>query len=244
MMRRFYAAKVSIQDRRITLDPNETRHLRDVLRLRVGDVVSVFDGTGREFECSVHEVGKRSAVLDIAREVEPPAPESPLDLTLAAAITKGDKFGVTVQKSVELGVNRLIPLKTERCDVKVLGPDRAERWRKIALEAAKQCGRARLMTIDEPVDFSEFLRTIPQRLTAESKIYFFSERDGGPFQTAARVESCFAIVGPEGGWDDREIDEARKAGAVVVTLGGRILRADTAAIAITAMLQHRFGDLR
>jgi 16S rRNA (uracil1498-N3)-methyltransferase len=243
MMRRFFAAEVSDHDRGVTLDSEETRHLRDVLRLRIGDKVRVFDGTGREFECSILEVGKRSAVLQISSELEPSASESPLDLTLAAAITKGDKFGLVVQKAVELGVNRLIPLITKRGDVKARDSNRAARWRKIALGSSKQCGRARLMMIGEPVDFSEFFRTIP-RQTAGTRVYFFSERGGGPFQTAERIESCFAIVGPEGGWDDTEIDEARKAGAVVVTLGGRILRAETAAIAITAMLQHRFGDLR
>lgn len=240
-MRRFYAPKNAFIARRVTLDEGETRHLRDVLRLRVGDVVGVFDGEGREFECAVTSIAKRSSEVQILHESAPPAPESSLDLTLAAAVTKGDQFDMVVQKSVELGVNRLVPLVSKRCEVKMsVVAKKLERWRKIALEAAKQCGRARLMSIGDAVGFVDFFSSIGDR----QHIVLFSERGGDALDFTAAGTKLAAVIGPKGGWDDAEIELAKEYGASVVTLGGRILRAETAAIALTAILQHRFGDMK
>ena len=130
----------------MNLNADETRHLRDVLRLRVGDEASVFDGLGQEYRCLVSELSKKSAILEVQQEIEPSSPESPLDITAAAAILPGEKYEITVQKAVELGVYRLQPLYTVRCEMKPGGSGRRmERWRKIAAESAKQSGRARLM---------------------------------------------------------------------------------------------------
>ena len=116
-MRRFYVPTVQFDDGRVTLDADETRHLRDVLRLRVGDEASVFNGLGREFLCTVESISKRDAILAIRQEIKPASPESPLDITVAAAILPGEKFEITVQKTVELGVYRCSPY-TLRCEVK------------------------------------------------------------------------------------------------------------------------------
>jgi 16S rRNA (uracil1498-N3)-methyltransferase len=235
-VRRFYAAPGFLAGNKVELGSDETRHLRDVLRLREGAAVRVFDGLGREFECSVAAIGKRSAELSVMREVEPSAPESPLGLTLAAAVLKGDRFDLVVQKAVELGVARLVPVAAARCDVRTGDiAKRAERWRKIALEAAKQCGRARLMEIAPAAS--------PEAVLGDGSCVFFSEREGLPIASVQPGTGMTAVVGPEGGWEDSEIDAARRSGAAVITLGGRILRAETAAVAVTAILQSRFGDL-
>src|SRR5262249_39044327 len=140
-MHRFYAPPEQLQGKKVTLDWDETRHLRDVVRLKTGDSVNVFDGAGREFECCIVEIKKSEATLSILREVPPVSPESPLDLTLAVAMLKGEKFDLVVQKAVELGVKMLIPLRTIRCDIKSKDSiKRRERWQKIALEASKQTG--------------------------------------------------------------------------------------------------------
>lgn len=240
-MRRFYAPAEDFDGSAVTLSEEETRHLRDVLRLREGSTVRVFDGAGKEFEGSVVRIEKRSSLLTLLGEVKPVAAESPLDLTLAAGILKGEKFDLVVQKAVELGVNTLVPLLTHRCDVKLKdSARRLERWRKIALEAAKQSGRAKLMTTAEPIEFGSFLKEFDM---TRSTGMMFTERAGSGFPAEAQFKAITALVGPEGGWEDFEIEEAVRAGFLLVTFGGRILRAETAAISVAALLQHRFGDL-
>jgi 16S rRNA (uracil1498-N3)-methyltransferase len=237
-MRRFYSPPETFVDGLVTLSPEETRHLRDVLRLRVGDSVNVFDGTGGEFEGAIEGLSKNSSILKIIRPIDPAAPESPLELTLAAAILKSDKFDLVVQKAVELGITRLVPLETTRSESRPRDAvKKAERWRKIALEAAKQCGRAKLMQIDEPLKFSEFVASV------EGKAFFFTERGGGKFPDQFVSKKLTAFVGPEGGWDDSEIELARSCGFELITFGGRILRAETAAVSVAAILQHRLGDI-
>lgn len=240
-MRRFYSRPEQIKNGQIILGLEETRHLRDVLRLRTGDEASVFDGLGREYLCTIETISKREARLHIVREIEPASPESPLEIILAAAILPGEKYEITVQKAVELGVQTLQPLYTLRCEVKPGGSGRRlERWHKIAAESAKQSGRARLMQIAEPVDLKNFFDY--SALHDGTKI-FFSERDGEDFSSIQPDKKITAVFGPKGGWDDIELAAAKASGFAVITFGGRIMRAETAAIAMTAVLQHRFGDL-
>lgn len=239
-MRRFYAPRSRFSGHTIVLDGHESRHLRDVLRLKKGDGVHVFDGEGREFLCRVEYIDKKGVMLRSDGEVPPASPESPLELTLAAAILKGEKFDVVVQKAVELGVTALIPLQTARCDVKISNAEkRLDRWRKIALEAAKQSGRAKLMEIPGIFD----LQALLEGSEAHENFVMFSERSGAGFSSLKPNQKITALVGPEGGWDDTEIEAAGAKGCAIVTLGGRVLRAETAAISIAAVLQHRFGDM-
>ena len=238
-MRRFYALPENIKGKVITLDADETRHLRDVLRLKPGDEVSVFDGTGHEYRCSVNTISKKHSELALIEEIQPASPESPFEITLASTVLNGEKYDLIIQKSVELGVTKLIPLQTIRGDVKTKDAvKRLDRWRRIAMEATKQCGRARFMEIAEPAAFD--------KLIAESKgdnAVMFSERDGTGFDTIKADKKITALIGPKGGWDDSELELARKNGVNVVTLGGRIMRAETAAISLTTILQHLYGDL-
>ncbi len=236
-MRRFYAEAEQFQTEIVRLNLEETRHLRDVLRLRENDKVQVFDGGGREFLCAIEKIAKKETVLKILEQIAPNAPESKLNLTLAVALLKGEKFDLVVQKAVELGVTKLIPLNTKRADVKLKDSEkRAERWRKIALEAAKQSGRATLILIENPTDFEKFIEA------AHGTRILFAERGGGKISDIANTEKIVAVVGAEGGWETAEIEAARKKGFYIITFGGRILRAETAAISIAAILQNRFGD--
>jgi 16S rRNA (uracil1498-N3)-methyltransferase len=245
-MRRFYAPPENFQADKIRLDFEETRHLRDVLRLRAGENINVFDGAGREFSCVVAEIGRRETILQIAGEVTPGAPESSLNLTLAVALLKGEKFDLVLQKATELGVKRFVPLETRRADVKLKDAKeiekKLERWRKISIEAAKQCGRARLMRIENAQDFRQFIEASTD--SNRENLVLFSERGGESFSNIKAEKKLIAVVGSEGGWDDSEIEAARAGGFQIVTLGGRILRAETAAISIAAIMQNRFGDLR
>jgi 16S rRNA (uracil1498-N3)-methyltransferase len=236
IMRRFYVSPENFNDLRIALSLEESKHLREVLRLRGGEEVHVFDGEGKEFLCIVAEIGsrKQSAILQILHETSPISSESNLDLTLAVALLKGEKFDLVVQKAVELGVTKLIPILTKRADTKTA---RTERWQKIAIEAAKQCGRAKLMEIAELKEFEEFIES------DDNIKILFAERGGENFEAIKSDKKITAVIGSEGGWEDSEIEAARKNNFQIITFGGRILRAETAAVSIAAILQHRFGDL-
>lgn len=244
MSRRFFAPPAAFQNSKIILSADESRHLRDVLRLRAGAEVFVFDGTGNEFRCEIESIGKRETTLNLIEKISPTSPESNLNLTLGVALLKGEKFDLVVQKCCELGVSEIVPIQTKRADVKIKdakeSEKKLERWRKIALEAAKQSGRAHLMQIAAPVSFEKFLQN------SAGAGFFFAERDGESFEKLSieNVSKLTAVVGSEGGWEDSEIENARAAGFKIITLGGRILRAETAAIVVSALLQNRFGDLR
>ena len=271
--RRFYAPPQAFtahddgRVRRVTLAPEETRHLRDVLRLKAGAEVYVFDGEGREYLCTLTEIGRGPGVahergpratLEVGAAVSPPSPESPLSLTLALALLKGEKFDLVVQKATELGVARIVPVATQRADVRLPrdergsdGARRGARWQRLALEAAKQSGRARVPVICAPVFFAvalaasetnagETLRLLFAERAGDRLLETFGEAAGGAVRKPLAVT---ALVGPEGGWEDEELREAAAAGWRIITLGGRTLRAETAAITVVALLQHRFGDL-
>jgi 16S rRNA (uracil1498-N3)-methyltransferase len=254
--RRFYAPPSAFapDKKSVALSAEETRHSREVLRLQSGDEMFVFDGAGREFRCAIQTISRDSTELSVMAEVEPARPESPLNLTLAIALLKGEKFDLVIQKATELGVKRIVPLDAERADVRLRDNDgankRVARWRRIALEAAKQTGRAYVPEVAAPLTFN-LLLTAPvddQELSTNVTRLMFSERGGRPLAEATnnfagRPPRIVAVVGPEGGWTDEEIELAHEAGWEIVTLGGRTLRAETAGITVVALLQHRFGDL-
>jgi 16S rRNA (uracil1498-N3)-methyltransferase len=251
--RRFFAPPGGFAPDRSTvrLAQDEARHLHDVLRLERGDEVFVFDGEGREFRCIIEEIGRGQATLLVSGEVRPARPESRLRLTLAVALLKGEKFDLVVQKATELGVWRITPVVTKLADVRLRdeadGGRRVARWQRIALEACKQSGRARVPLVDVPVVYASLAESAPSDETIAWRV-MFAERDGlGLVETIeklqAQVSEVTALVGSEGGWTDEEIALAGRFGWSVVTLGGRTLRAETAAIAVTALLQHLLGDL-
>lgn len=249
--RRFYAPSEAFSSdlKSLTLQAEEARHLHEVLRLGPGDRVHVFDGAGREFDCSIEESRKNTARLQVLVEVAPARPESPLQLILAVALLKSDKFDLVVQKATELGVLRVVPVATKLADVRLHDDadanKRVTRWQRIAMEASKQSGRALVPEVTSPITFAELVQASDS--TGHLKL-MFSEREGQPLlemtdSLDVNQEEVTALVGSEGGWTDGEISQARDNSWRVVTLGGRTLRAETAAIAAAVLLQHLYGDL-
>lgn len=240
--RRFFAppSAFNFSKQSVTLTSDEARHLREVLRLKPGDEVQVFDGAGKEFRAIVSQARRESAELEIRDQIESARPESPLQLTLAVALLKGEKFDLVVQKGTELGVNRFVPLTTRYADIRLRdeadAAKRVGRWQRIALEAAKQCGRSVVPEITSPVPFESII--------SEDSCLMFSERDGQALNTDLKTDNLTAIIGSEGGWSDEELQQARLAGVEIVTLGGRVLRAETAAITAAVLFQHLYGDLK
>jgi 16S rRNA (uracil1498-N3)-methyltransferase len=240
---RFYAPPSQIDQSTITLDPDESHHLSRVLRLSDGARVFVFDGAGNEWECAVSRVSRGAVELNPIRRLDDTV-ESPLNLTLAQALIKGDKFDWIVQKATELGATRIVPLITAHS---ATAGDRAgnrlERWRRIAHESIKQCGRRKLIEITDPANFEDFCQT-----EAGKNNLIFSERSGLRLREVVSklgsVSELILSVAPEGGWSDSEIELSGKSGFIPVHLGSRILRTETAAIVAIALSQHIFGDMK
>ena len=245
--RRFFAPPEAFSKQTVTLTGDEARHLREVLRLKTGDEVFIFDGAGKEFRCTIDSARRDETLLSQCEEVAPNRPESPLRLTLAVALLKGEKFDLVVQKATELGVTGIVPMMTRYADIRLRDASDAEkrvtRWRRIAVEAAKQSGRAFVPPMVLPLPFE----TVMDDSDYSSRL-MFSERNGLHLAEALKSESqpasVIAMVGSEGGWADEEISAASNAGWRILTLGGRVLRAETAAIAAMVLLQHLWGDLR
>jgi 16S rRNA (uracil1498-N3)-methyltransferase len=220
------------------LGPEARHYLRDVLRLAPGDEVEVFDGAGRAWPGRI-EPGFDALALGEAREARP----APPPVWLLFALAKGEKADLVVQKATELGAARVSPFAAERSVVRLEGERagaRVQRWRRIAAEAARQCGRADVPEVCAPVTLAEALAAIPPGFVRA----VFHAEGGVPLEALPPSPAGHvAVVGPEGGLTADELAACEGAGCVRVALGPRTLRAETAAIVAVALLQARFGDL-
>jgi 16S rRNA (uracil1498-N3)-methyltransferase len=243
--RRFLVQPDAVAGGRVDFDADEARHLGRVLRLRPGALVEVADGAGRLFTVRLEALDAGAAWGTVLEEAAP-AGDSPCAITLAQAILKGERMGWLVQKATELGVTRILPVESER----VVARSRAERgsqqrvrWERIAREAVKQCRRAVVPPVEAPRRFAEVLGEIPRHDAA----WLFWEGGGVPAGTAAREaghpQRLLLLVGPEGGFAPVEARAAEAAGARLVGLGPRILRAESAGLVGLALCQYLFGDL-
>ena len=243
-MRRFRIRPENIVGDHVTFDPEETRHLRRVLRLGPGDIVEALDGAGIMLTVRIELVGPRGAegsVLSRAAQ----RTESPLRLTLAQGIAKGDKMETIIRMATELGITQFVPLATARAVVK-MEPGRKgarmTRWERVAQEAAKQSGRAVIPEIALPQPLDEWLSA----RESEGLLVCLWERAPSPLVAQLPqppIAQATLVVGPEGGLEATEAEALGKAGAVIGNFGARILRTETAGPAGLVILQARYGDL-
>jgi len=249
--RRFYAPPDSISREVALLSREESHHLTRVLRLKPGDEVFVFDGCGREYRCEFLKVEQARAKLLVVDQLADVV-ESPHSVRLGQALAKGEKFDFIVQKATELGVSSIVPLITDHADVKlaeVRSEKKLERWRRISLEALKQCGRRTLVDIEPPIAVGKFLERPARDIDGPtaSSVIVFSEKGGLLIADALRGMTSgsrlTALIGPEGGWSEDEFSLFAATGVRAVTLGPRTLRTETAAIAAITLIQHTLGDL-
>lgn len=245
-MARFFLPRSKIEGRRGSVAGAELEHLRRVLRLRPGDHIIAFDDNGWEHEAVIRALNDAQGELEILRSYQAER-ESPLAVTLAVALTKGDKMDYVVEKATELGVKTIAPF-VSRYTVPKLNDrkavQRAERWQKIALSAAKQCGRTCLPEVLPLCDYHEL---IGERGAAELKLFFW-EREAEQTLKQVRdreagVQSVLLVIGPEGGFTVDEAERARARGYTTVHLGPRVLRAETAALTALSLVQYLWGDL-
>lgn len=225
----------------IALSEDAANHIGRVLRMQEGQPVLLFDGSGAEFPAVIASVSKKSVDVELIERIERSS-ESPLDLHLGQVVSRGDKMEFTIQKSVELGVNTITPLISERCGVKLdqkRFEKKLEQWQKIAISACEQCGR----------------NTVPEiRPIMKLEQWCAEEYDGLKLNLHPRakysintlptpVEKVRLLIGPEGGLSAQEIDMTQEYQFEETLLGPRVLRTETAALTAITALQVRFGDL-
>ena len=233
---RIYCPRANItRDRIIISDPGQIHHLSSVKRLKKGDRVVVFDGESQEYECVIDSIAKDKAELSVVKTRK--AVPVKLDLTLACALPKKVKMDYIIEKTVELGVDRIIPIKTERTIVEY-SPEKAKeklkRWQAIAIEASKQCGRIKLPQI-EPI--SEFNKVVTQAKDYKLAVIPYLGLDNKPLKDIFhdfRPASVIIFIGPEGDFSPREIKLAKENGCIGASLGDLVLKVDTAAISVIA----------
>jgi len=225
----------------LNLPEAAAHHAARVLRLRNGDAITLFNGQGGEYAARITAIGKHDVTVAIERH-DPVERESPLPVTLVQAVSSGERMDLTIQKAVELGVARIVPVESERCVVRLKGA-RAEKrvahWQQVVISACEQCGRNRIPEV-------RMISPLDVWLAAEVSDAFRWVLLPGA-NTALRdlprpQKPIELLVGPEGGLTDVEADAARRAGYQPVRLGPRVLRTETAAPALLAALQALWGD--
>lgn len=246
MPHRFHAPDLTGPGTLVVLPPGEATHLARVLRLRAGDRVAVFDGRGRQFEATV-ETLKPAVSVRIGVPLAA-APEPRVPLTLVQAVLKGDGMDGVVRDAVMLGAAAVQPVVTARAEVALTAlrrGHRAERWRRIVLASVKQCGRATLPEVAEPVELDAALATAAdlRLMLVEPGADTAGTESLDGLRGRPAPGSAALLVGPEGGWAPEELAAARAHGWTLLRLGGRTLRADAAPIVAISALWGEWGEL-
>jgi 16S rRNA (uracil1498-N3)-methyltransferase len=242
-MPRFFLPPESWSTGETWLTGDEAKHLSQVLRIRAGDSVTVFDGCGRRADAEVVEVARDRVRLSLGKAIHSPAPEPVI--ALAVAIPKGKTMDLVVQKAVELGATEILPLVTRRTIVQP-GDGKAEKWRRVALEACKQCGLDRVPAVAEPGEFGAWLAGGAGRtgLGLIASLAPGARPMREVVREAGAVSRVVVLVGPEGDFTPDETAAALAAGFRPVTLGTNVLRAETAALFCLAALRYEFEPER
>lgn len=224
----------------LTLDGNAANHIGRVLRLKPDAPLILFNGQGGEYPAVIRELGKRSVIVEV-QAYQQRERESPLSITLVQGISRGERMDYTIQKSVELGVTRIVPVVTERTVVNLDDKRRDKRWQHwqgVIIAACEQCGRNRLPTLEAITDLPRALQTpgAGQRLLLD-------HRSEAHVQALEPAQQVCLLIGPEGGLSATERAQATAQGFTGIRLGPRVLRTETAALTAIAALQTLWGDL-
>jgi 16S rRNA (uracil1498-N3)-methyltransferase len=243
---RFHVPGVNATTERVEMPEDEAEHLVRVLRLGVGDDVDIFDGRGNLWHAEIVQIGKKSAAVRVVEEIEP-APELDITLSLVISVLKGDKLDDVVRDAVMLGVSSIRPVVSGRSEVSLLTlarGSRVARWHRIAVSSAKQCGRAVVPLIHDPMPLERYWeeKTDAARLVCVEPSAALG--DLHPVQAIPRKFAADVIVGPEGGWTVPEVAAAHDCGAILMSLGGRTLRADAVPIIALTALLTTWGELK
>ncbi|MFH1753793.1 MAG: 16S rRNA (uracil(1498)-N(3))-methyltransferase [Candidatus Omnitrophota bacterium] len=245
-MSRFYINPGDKKGDRIHVGGKEAHHILDVMRLKVGDPVTAFDGAGGQYKGVIDEVGNKSLVIKIIESLVDKSSKG-YSLTLAQAIPRKEKVDYIIQKAAELGVDSVIPMITNRTVVKIKG-DKAsaklQRWEKISREAAKQCGRGTLLKIEKPSRFTKILsRAGSYDLAIMPSVGHVAKKSLKTLLSSFSGRSIIIFIGPEGGFDPSEFEAAANSGVNFVSLGKNVLKCDTAALSAISMINYALSDI-
>lgn len=246
-MHRFFVKRENVFEGSIIVEGEDVQHISRVLRLQVGDRIVLCDGEGTDYITAIESMDKHSikaAVLD----KEASRGETDIDVVLYQGIPKSTKMDLIIQKCTELGVNRIVPVSTMRTIVKLESEKdekkKVERWTKIAEEAAKQSGRGIIPRINMPMTFSEALKDAARLDTAIIPYELEGSLSIKEALRNGKASSIGFFIGPEGGFDTSEIDIAKESGAMPVTLGSRILRTETAGVAVLTSIMYEYDQMK
>ena len=244
-MARFFIAPEQVQGSEIIITGEDVNHISKVLRFAVGDQLTLVDGQGLEYIVEIVSQTKSEVKTKILQQFSSNT-EAKLKLTLVQGLVKGEKMDWIVQKATELGVHRIIPVATERTIVKVddkKGNQKVERWQKIAVEASKQCRRSVIPQVAPISSLQEIFSAVPE--SALAIIPWEEEKSTGLKGALNRgnFPEIFVFIGPEGGFTSLEVEMGKTKGVIPVTLGPRILRAETAAVTVASAVMYHWGEL-
>ena len=246
-MPKFFTARENIKDTTLIIDSEDANHLKKVLRINVGDKITVCDGAGIDYTVKVSEIGKNEIECDIIDRQKSDT-EPNINITLYQGLPKAAKMDYIIQKNTELGISKIVPAKLARCVVKLENKaaedKKCERWQKIAIASAKQSGRGIVPVIDNPMTVDEIIEDVkdydlvfvPYECEDQSRLKTIVE-------SVPDAKDIAFIIGPEGGFDISEIEKLKAAGIKTVTLGKRILRTETAAEAVVSMLMYAYNEI-
>lgn len=231
----------------ITISGQDAAHIAKSLRMKIGEKLTVCGGQGLDFICEIVKINDNSVHLKVVETVTTDS-EPSVKITLYQGYPKGDKLELIIEKSIELGVNKIVPVLMQRS---VSRPDaksaskKHERHQRLALSAAKQCGRGIIPQVDEMINFSR----MTSRFAQHQAVIFFYECGGEPLSsiidkiTSENLTDIAIVIGPEGGFDTKEAEELKNSGALTATLGKRILRTETAPIAAISAIMYATGNM-
>lgn len=240
-MPRFFTETIDEKQGIITGD--DAKHIAKVLRMHAGEKLTACDCKGFDYDCVIEEVSDKQVELSVER-VYPSEIEPSVRVTLYQAMPKSDKMELIIQKAVELGVSAIVPVQTKRCvsrpDAKSMAK-KLERYNRIALEAAKQCGRGRIPEVLPMLDYPEALKAMKD----DEKAFLFYENSDSSFRKELEqgVGSISIMVGAEGGFEEEEVQKALELGIASLSLGKRILRCETAPLAALSIIMYETGNM-
>lgn len=242
-LRRFFINPTDITGETVQMTGSEAHHLRTVLRLAPGDPVTFFDGTGARYQARIEQIFKDRVSATITEHTRDLPPR--VRLHLGQALLKGQKMELILQKATELGVDAIWPFYSEHGIHKTPKETQMERWQRIVLEACKQCDRAKPPEIHAPQEINDLIASSPP---CDARLIFWEHEGRQTLNEALAAQeknrrSVFFLLGPEGGFSESEVSSAQGKGFIPVSLGPRILRAETATLAATAILQFTLGNL-
>ena len=243
-MPKYFTEPENIKDGFIEIFYDEAKHILNVMRMEIGDTLTICDGQSNDYLCRICETGKNCLKAKI-EETTKSESEPKTKITLYQGLPKSDKMELIIQKCVEIGVCRIVPVITERAAVKIekgaKEDKKTERWQKIAESAAKQSGRGIIPAVERPMKFKDAIEEAVKN--GEAIIPYENEKDRGlkEFVKNSKAENIGIFIGPEGGFDTKEIEFAVENGVMSVTLGKRILRTETAGIVTSAIVLYELG---